>query len=198
MPHQQTLKEQPRVLKPVLPLRGANFVFKGENATTWGPIHLATTAMARGFGAETKGGMDRLLPPAQILFLLDHALDNPASVRSFDHDEANELSARGIAAYFVEKGEMDAPHAGMRTRENDAYKTPEDAAFCRDLKASSGEILKGVIGFALLEEYTRVQARRVLSKYTASLPKDKQLLLKEELKEHLGSLYDESLFAGSR
>jgi hypothetical protein len=207
MPHQQILKEQPRVLKPILPLRGANFVFKGENATTWGPIHLATTAQAQGFGAETRGGMDRLLPPAQILFLLEHALDNPTSVRSFDHDEANELSARGIAAYFVEKGEMDTPHAArfievvtkcMRTRENDAYKTPEDAAFCHELKAAPGEILKGVIGFALLEEYTRVQARRVLSKYTASLPQDKQLLLKEQLRDHLGPLYDESLFAGNR
>lgn len=151
--------------------------------------------------------MDRLLPPAQILFLLEHALDNPASVRSFDDDEANELSARGIAAYFVEKGEMDTSHAArfievvtkcMRTRENDAYKTPEDAVFCQGLKAAPGEILKGVIGFALLEEYTRIQARHVLSKYTASLPQDKQLLLKEQLKDHLGPLYDESLFAGSR
>lgn len=208
LPHKEVLEAQPDILKPVLPLSGANFFFKGQNATGWAPLQLATTFIGTGFGGETRGGFDRLLPPAQLLFLIEHAMDVPGFVRGFNTDVANELSARGMGAFFVHEGDMTEDQAQhfikvvtkcMRTQESNeggplAYKTPEDETFCRGVSSAPGNQLKGVIGSALLEKYTRVQAGHILRKYLSVLTEGEKLSLLHDLKMHLGDAFDETKF----
>ena len=209
-PYKEDLSEQPLALQPVLPLTGANFTFKGQNGTSWGPLHLATAASGVGFGAQTRGGVDRLLPPAQVLFLIEHAIEVPGYVRSFNHDEANELSARAIAAFLVADKDMDEAHAQhfievvtkcMRTQESNqggdlVYKTKEDKAFCLSVSKPPEAQLQGVIGSALLEKYTRVQAGRVLAKYIQTLSRANRAHLQAELSEHMAPDVIARIFSG--
>ena len=208
MSFKEVLEAQPDILKPLLPLSGANFFFKGQDATGIAPLQLAVMSIGGGFARETRGGLDRLLPPAQLLFLIEHAMDEPSFVRGFNADEANELSAQGIGAFFVHDGVMTEEQAQhfikvvtkcMRTKESNtggslAYKTPEDEHYCRSVSTVPGEQLMGVIGSALLENYTRAQATHLLKKHLGTLSIAEKTSLLHELKAHIGDAFDAKKF----
>lgn len=176
-----TIAEMDPALVSIIPDKGVNFEFKNAHAFAMTPAHLKQLSKP-GFVSETGAdALTRSFESAQILSLVEVVIKDP-SVRHFDGEGANTISASSIAKYIQQKtGSPENQANGLVdfvTRCLPVDLKNKDGAYCKS------NTLKEFISPKDLDAYIAHQADLILTNYMDSLSGEKRQILEEALKKY--------------